>query len=72
MEILSNAILLSAISTVSITGGMVIGITHALYLGIHFGGDIAGGHVNPAVTLAVLISGSHYKKISIAILLVIS
>ena len=71
-EILGNAVLVSAISAVSQTGGMMIGISYSLYLAIQFTGDITGGHINPAVTLAVLIAGSHYKKIGIAIILFIS
>ena len=72
LEILANCILVSAISVTVATGGNVISIGLGLLLGILLTGSVTGGHVNPAVTLAVFIGGSHYKKIGTAILLMIS
>jgi glycerol uptake facilitator-like aquaporin len=71
-EIIGTLFLVCAIEMVVQKGGNTVAIAFALFLGIQVSGAITGGHFNPAVTLAVLIAGSHYKKIGYAFLLIVA
>ncbi len=57
-EFLGTAILVSTICFVVTGGKPAFFIPLGLYVAITIGGPVSGGHFNPAVTLAVNLSGN--------------